>query len=70
MKKKRKNVLVVLGGNSKEREISLQSGKACLKAIKKLVIVSTRQNHLQKIILKRSENSLMKIFHMVIHLNE
>ena len=36
MKKKRKNVLVVLGGNSKEREISLQSGKACLKAIKKL----------------------------------
>ena len=34
-KKKFKNVLVVLGGNSGEREISLSSGKACIKALKK-----------------------------------
>lgn len=32
----KKNILVVLGGSSKEREISLDSGKACFKAIKKL----------------------------------
>ena len=35
MKKKFKNVLVVLGGTSGEREVSLQSGKACIKALKK-----------------------------------
>ena len=34
-KKKFKNVLVVLGGNSGERAISLDSGKACIKALKK-----------------------------------
>ncbi len=34
MKKKFKNVLVVLGGTSGEREVSLQSGKACIKALK------------------------------------
>ena len=34
--KKRKKVLVVLGGLSREREVSLKSGKACIKAIKKL----------------------------------
>ena len=34
-KKKFKKVLVVLGGNSGEREISLNSGKACIKALKK-----------------------------------
>ena len=34
-KKKFKNVLVVLGGNSGERDISLSSGKACIKALKK-----------------------------------
>ena len=33
---KKKKVLVVLGGTSKEREISLASGKACIKAIKKI----------------------------------
>ena len=32
----KKKVLVVLGGNSNEREVSLKTGKACLKAIKKL----------------------------------
>ena len=34
-KKKFKNVLVVLGGNSGERDISLSSGRACIKALKK-----------------------------------
>ena len=34
-KKKYKNVLVVLGGTSGERTISLESGKACIKALKK-----------------------------------
>ncbi len=34
-KKKFKNVLVVLGGNSGEREISLDSGRACVRALKK-----------------------------------
>ena len=37
MKKiKKKNILVILGGNSKEREVSLNSGKACFQAIRKL----------------------------------
>ena len=34
-KKKFKNVLMVLGGTSGEREVSLDSGKACIKALKK-----------------------------------
>ena len=33
---KNKKVLVVLGGTSGEREVSLDTGKACIKAIKKL----------------------------------
>jgi D-alanine-D-alanine ligase-like ATP-grasp enzyme len=37
-KKKFKNVLVVLGGTSGERAVSLESGKACIKALKKKVI--------------------------------
>ena len=36
MKKKKKKILVVLGGTSREREVSLDSGQACLKAIKRL----------------------------------
>ena len=35
MKKKFKNVLVVLGGTSGERAVSLNSGRACIKALKK-----------------------------------
>ena len=35
IKRKFKNILVVVGGNSGEREISLASGKACTKALKK-----------------------------------
>ncbi len=34
-KKKLQNVLVVLGGASGERAVSLDSGKACIKALKK-----------------------------------
>ena len=33
-KKKFKNVLVVQGGTSGERKISLETGKACIKALK------------------------------------
>ena len=33
---KKKNVLVVLGGTSKERKISLATGRACIKALKKI----------------------------------
>jgi len=33
---KKKNILVVCGGTSSEREISLKSGKACSNAIKSL----------------------------------
>ena len=32
----KKKILVVLGGNSREREISLKTGRACIVAIKKL----------------------------------
>ena len=32
----KKKVLVVLGGNSREREISIKTGKACMKAIRRL----------------------------------
>jgi len=35
-KKKFKKVLVVLGGTSGERAISIESGKACIKALRKL----------------------------------
>ena len=34
-KKNIKNVLVVLGGTSGERAVSLESGRACIKALKK-----------------------------------
>ena len=32
----KKTVLIVMGGNSRERDISFQTGKACLKTIKKI----------------------------------
>ena len=35
-KKKFKNILVVLGGTSGERAVSLESGKACIKALRKI----------------------------------
>ena len=33
---KKKKILVIQGGVSSEREISLRSGKACIKALKQL----------------------------------
>ncbi len=36
MKRKIKKILVVLGGTSQERKVSLDTGKACIKAIRKL----------------------------------
>ena len=33
---KKKRILVVLGGNSREREVSLETGKSCIKALKKV----------------------------------
>ena len=41
IKKKFKNVLVVLGGTSGERKVSINSGRACIKALKKGYNVST-----------------------------
>jgi len=38
-KKKFKNILVVLGGTSGERAVSLESGKACIKALKKIKLI-------------------------------
>ena len=32
----KRKILVVLGGNSREREISIKTGKACIAAIKRL----------------------------------
>jgi len=50
---KRKTILVVHGGISSEREISLKSGKACIKAIKnlkhKVIAFDPAKNHLNKI---------------------
>ncbi len=36
LKNYKKKILVVLGGNSREREISIKTGKACIGAIKRL----------------------------------
>ena len=36
MNRNKKKVLVVLGGNSRERQVSLDSGRACIKALKKI----------------------------------
>ena len=33
---KKKKILVILGGSSREREISLESGKSCIKVLKQL----------------------------------
>jgi len=33
---KKKRILVILGGNSRERKISLETGKSCIKALKKV----------------------------------
>ena len=36
IKRNFKNILVVLGGTSGERAVSLESGQACIKALKKI----------------------------------
>ena len=36
MKKRKKTILVVLGGTSRERDISLETGKACINSIRRL----------------------------------
>jgi len=50
---KQKKILVVLGGVSNEREISLKSGRACIKALKKLrykvLVFDPAKEHLSKI---------------------
>ena len=45
----RKKILVVLGGNSREREISIKTGKACLAAIKRndKIIIPIRNTDLK-----------------------
>ena len=49
----KKKILVILGGVSKEREISLKSGKACIKAIKalkyKVQLFDPAKNHFSKL---------------------
>jgi len=51
--KKNKTILVAYGGNSSEREVSLKSGKACIKAIKglkyKVIDFDPAKNHLSAI---------------------
>jgi D-alanine-D-alanine ligase len=50
---KQKKILVVQGGVSSEREISLKSGRACIKALKKLkykiILFDPAKKHLSKI---------------------
>jgi D-alanine-D-alanine ligase len=61
---KQKNVLVVQGGVSSEREISLRSGKACIRALKKLkhkvITFDPAKESLNKI--KRYKNKVDLIF--------
>ena len=56
-KKKRKKVLVVLGGTSGERPVSLESGKACVKALKKRKYINSN-NQDETVFLKNVENIL------------
>ena len=50
---KQKTILVVQGGVSSEREISLKSGKACVEALRKLkykiILFDPAKEHLSKI---------------------
>ena len=61
---KRKKILVVLGGVSSEREISLRSGRACIRALKKLkyevLVFDPAKEHLSKI--KQYKNKVDLIF--------
>ncbi len=61
---KQKKILVVLGGVSSEREISLRSGRACIRALKKLkykvIVFDPAKEHLSKI--KQYKNKVDLIF--------
>ena len=61
---KQKKILIVLGGVSSEREISLRSGKACIKALKQLkynvLAFDPAKEHLSKI--KRYKNKVNLVF--------
>ena len=60
----KKKILVVLGGVSNEREISLRSGKACIRVLKKLkykvLTFDTSKEHFSKI--KQYKNKVDLIF--------
>ena len=65
-KKKFKNVLVILGGTSGERAVSLESGKACIKALKsKKYKVSTFDPKIRNfnLIDKRKTNVIFNALH-------
>ena len=61
---KKKNILIIQGGVSNEREISLKSGKACIKELKKLkykvIVFDPAKEHLSKI--KQYEKKVDLIF--------
>jgi D-alanine-D-alanine ligase len=61
---KQKTILVIQGGVSKERAVSLNSGKACIKALKKLkykvITFDPAKKHLSKI--KQYKNKVKSIF--------
>ena len=40
-----KKILVILGGSSKEREVSLETGKSCIKALKKRKAIGSTDDH-------------------------
>ena len=65
-KKKFKRVLVVLGGTSGEREVSLDSGKACIKALKKkkyIVSVFDQKNKNFNLINKKKIDVIFNALH-------
>ena len=65
-KKKFKRVLVVLGGTSGEREVSLDSGKACIKALKKkkyIVSVFDPKNKNFNLINKKKTDVIFNALH-------
>ena len=60
-----KKVLVVLGGTSGERDVSLDSGKACIRALKKKFIVSKFDPKLRNLnlISKQSTDVIFNALH-------
>ena len=64
---KYKKVLVVLGGLSKEREVSLESGKACIKALKKIGYnVSTFDPQEKKYnLINKNETDVMQVLRKI-----